>query len=120
MENTSDETPEEKRIRLKKLLREKTQRNKPSLSVTRNTLLSDPQTALLSMGVDDKCILDNAKTLVKSAKSLANSKQLSKLPKTDKTPISNTAKQLESMSSKKVIFDDSDEELPEIPWLSEK
>ena len=116
MENTSDETPAEKRIRLKKLLREKTQRNKSSPSVTRNTLLSDPQTALLSMGVDDKCILDNAKTLIKSAKSLANSKQLPKSHKTDK----NAAKKLESMSSKKVIFNDSDEELPEIPWLTEK
>lgn len=116
MENTSDETPAEKRIRLKKLLREKTQRNKSCPSVTRNTLLSDPQTALLSMGVDDKCILDNAKMLVKSAKSLANSKQLPKSHKTDK----NTAKKSESMSSKKVMFDDSDEELPEIPWLSEK
>ena len=34
----------------------------------------DPQTALLSMGVDDACVIDNAKALVKTAAALAKGK----------------------------------------------
>lgn len=98
------ETAEEKRRRLKKLLREKiNDRNSNNMGNFRKSLLTDPQTALLSMGVDDKSILENADKLVKSA-------------------VSGNVKSTASQKSKqtKVDFHDSDEDLPEIPWKTGK
>ena len=105
MNQHETETNEEKRERLRRQLRSKTRRNGQG-QLTRNQILHDPQTALLALGVDNKEVLDNAKSIVHAAKHMHTQKE-----NTKKMP-----------PKRSINFEDSDEELPEIPdtWLVNK
>ncbi len=118
MTTTVEETKEQKRMRLKKLLREKINRSSNNNSTMRQALMKDPQTALLSLGVDDKLVLDNAKNIVNSAKKIANKNNVS-LPASTTASLQDTSETASfQYSQPKTAWaetDTDDEELPELP-----
>ena len=109
----AEETKEQKRLRLKRLLRDKVNRNNNNNNI-KQTLLKDPQTALLSLGVEDKLLLDNAKNIVNSAKNIATKKNVS-LPASTITSAEPTSTSSQTKTMWGEEDTDDDEGLPELP-----
>lgn len=106
----NSETPnrEELRRRLRSKIRGKRSNDHTGPELAQR-LQDDPATALMSMGIDDPSILNNAKQIIQMSKSMLNN-SIKKVAKEETTPKNNKIEEKNTEDN-----DDSEEEAPPPP-----
>ena len=104
----NSETPdrEELRKRLRSKIRGKRSKDHTGPQLAQR-LQNDPATALMSMGIDDASILNNAKQIIQMSKSMLNNSATKKVESEE-----NTQKIDKNEKNHTEVDDDSDEEAP--------
>lgn len=107
----NSETPdrEELRRRLRSKIRGKRSNGHTGPQLAQR-LQDDPATALMSMGIDDASILNNAKQIIQMSKSMLNNSTAKKVASEE-----NTKKIDKNEKNDTEVNDDSDEEAPPPP-----
>ena len=107
----NSETPdrEELRRRLRSKIRGKRSNDHTGPQLAQR-LQDDPTTALMSMGIDDASILNNAKQIIQMSKSMLNNSATKKVASEE-----NTKKIDKNEKNDTEVNDDSDEEAPPPP-----